>query len=63
MEIFPTIKQIKYEGPQSNNPLAFKFYDALMIITVSLEAKIPLPYHKHLWIIDFILFHNFIIPS
>ena len=32
MEIFPTIKQIKYEGPQSNNPLAFKFYDANKVI-------------------------------
>lgn len=32
MEIFPTIKQIKYEGPQSNNPLAFKFYDANKVV-------------------------------
>lgn len=32
MEIFPTIKQIKYEGPLSNNPLAFKFYDANKVV-------------------------------
>ena len=32
MEIFPTIKQIKYEGPQSNNPLAFKFYVANKVV-------------------------------
>ncbi|GHT59031.1 xylose isomerase 2 [Spirochaetia bacterium] len=27
-EYFPGIKQIKYEGPKSDNPLAFKYYDA-----------------------------------
>lgn len=27
-EFFPGIGQIKYEGPQSDNPLAFKWYDA-----------------------------------
>ena len=26
-EYFPGIRQIKYEGPDSKNPLAFKFYD------------------------------------
>jgi len=26
-EYFPGIKQIKYEGPESRNPLAFKWYD------------------------------------
>jgi xylose isomerase len=26
-EYFPEIKQIKYEGPESRNPLAFKWYD------------------------------------
>ena len=26
-EYFPKIKQIKYEGPKSDNPLAFKYYD------------------------------------
>jgi len=26
-EYFPTITRIKYEGPKSDNPLAFKFYD------------------------------------
>jgi xylose isomerase len=27
-EYFPKITRIKYEGPQSDNPLAFKYYDA-----------------------------------
>ena len=27
-EYFPGIGQIKYEGPESKNPLAFKYYDA-----------------------------------
>ncbi|MDR1898920.1 MAG: xylose isomerase, partial [Treponema sp.] len=27
-EYFPGIKKIKYEGPKSGNPLAFKYYDA-----------------------------------
>lgn len=27
MEFFPNIKQIKYEGPQTDNPLAFRWYD------------------------------------
>ena len=26
-EFFPNIPRIKYEGPQSDNPLAFKFYN------------------------------------
>ena len=26
-EFFPNIPKIKYEGPQSDNPLAFKFYN------------------------------------
>jgi xylose isomerase len=26
-EYFPAIKKIKYEGPKSDNPLAFKYYD------------------------------------
>ncbi|MDD6302681.1 MAG: xylose isomerase [Bacillales bacterium] len=32
MEKFPTIKEIKYEGPASKNPLAFKFYDANKVV-------------------------------
>ena len=28
MAAFPEINQIKFEGPDSNNPLAFRFYDA-----------------------------------
>ena len=31
-EIFTGISQIKYEGPSSKNPLAFKFYDADRIV-------------------------------
>jgi len=31
-EFFPGIGQIKYEGPQSDNPLAFKWYDENKII-------------------------------
>lgn len=31
-EYFPGIGQIKYEGPESKNPLAFKYYDAEKVI-------------------------------
>ena len=31
-EYFPGINKIKYEGPDSKNPLAFKFYDEKRII-------------------------------
>ena len=31
-EYFPDIAKIKYEGPKSDNPLAFKYYDADRII-------------------------------
>lgn len=31
-EYFPGIGQIKYEGPESKNPLAFKYYDAEKIV-------------------------------
>ena len=31
-EYFPGIDQIKYEGPQSKNPLAFKWYDANRVV-------------------------------
>ena len=31
-EYFPGIDQIKYEGPQSKNPLAFKWYDASKVV-------------------------------
>lgn len=27
-EFFPTVKKIQYEGPESTNPLAFKYYNA-----------------------------------
>lgn len=31
-EYFPGICQIKYEGPESKNPLAFKYYDAEKVV-------------------------------
>lgn len=31
-EYFPEVKKISFEGPQSDNPLAFKFYDASRLI-------------------------------
>lgn len=31
-EYFPGIGQIKYEGPESKNPLAFKYYDAEKVV-------------------------------
>ena len=31
-EYFPGIDQIKYEGPQSKNPMAFKYYDANQVV-------------------------------
>lgn len=31
-EYFPEIGQIKYEGPESKNPLAFKYYDAEKVV-------------------------------
>src|ERR671912_785170 len=31
-EYFPGIPEIRYEGPQSDNPLAFKWYDENKVI-------------------------------
>ena len=31
-EIFANIPAIKYEGPESKNPLSFKYYDADRVI-------------------------------
>ena len=31
-EYFPQVKRIKYEGPNSSNPLSFKYYDSEKII-------------------------------
>lgn len=42
MEKFPTIKKVKYEGPNSKNPLAFKFYDAKkMVLGKTMEEWLP----------------------
>ena len=32
MAIFDSIPTIKYEGPKSKNPLAFKYYDADRVV-------------------------------
>ena len=34
-EIFKDIPEIKYEGKDSKNPFAFKYYDAEKVITIS----------------------------
>ena len=31
-EYFPTVGQVAYEGPESDNPLAFKYYDADRVV-------------------------------
>ncbi|MCS7004538.1 MAG: xylose isomerase [Cytophagales bacterium] len=31
-EFFPTVKQIQYEGPESDNPLAFKYYNPEQVV-------------------------------
>jgi len=32
VEYFPTVSKIEYEGPESTNPLAFKYYNADEVI-------------------------------
>ncbi len=48
MEIFKNIPQIKYEGAQSKNPLAFKFYDAEKEI-LGKKMKDYLPFAMAWW--------------
>ena len=31
-EYFPEVKSIKYEGPDSKNPLAFKYYNSQEVV-------------------------------
>ena len=31
-EFFPGIGKIKYEGPQSKNPLSYRYYDANKVV-------------------------------
>lgn len=31
-EYFPSVGKIHYEGPESDNPLAFKYYDAERLV-------------------------------
>ena len=31
-EIFPSVPEIKYEGPDSKNPFAFKYYDPERVV-------------------------------
>ena len=45
---FPNIEKIRYEGPQSKNPLAFKFYDADRVI-LGKTMKEHLPFAMAWW--------------
>ncbi len=47
-EIFKGIDTIKYEGPQSKNPLAFKFYDAKKMV-MGKPMKDYLPFAMAWW--------------
>ena len=47
-EIFKGIDTIKYEGPQSKNPLAFKFYDAEKLV-MGKPMKSYLPFAMAWW--------------
>ena len=47
-EIFKGIDTIKYEGPQSKNPLAFKFYDAEKLV-MGKPMKDYLPFAMAWW--------------
>ena len=47
-EIFKGIDTIKYEGPQSKNPLAFKFYDAQKLV-MGKPMKDYLPFAMAWW--------------
>ena len=46
-EIFTNVPVIKYEGPASTNPLAFKYYDAQKVILGKTmeDAQIPTEYN------------------
>ena len=48
MEIFKNIPQIKFEGADSKNPLAFKFYDAEKEI-MGKKMKDYLPFAMAWW--------------
>ena len=48
MEYFKNIPQIKYEGANSKNPLAFKFYDAERVI-LGKKMKEHLPFAMAWW--------------
>ncbi len=47
-EIFKGIEKIRYEGPQSKNPLAFKFYDADKVV-LGKTMKEHLPFAMAWW--------------
>ena len=47
-EIFANIPQIRYEGPASQNPLAFRFYDAERVI-LGKPMKEHLPFAMAWW--------------
>ena len=42
MAAFPEVSKIKYEGPDSKNPLAFRHYNPdEMVKTMSLKSRSP----------------------
>ena len=47
-ELFPSIPNIKYEGPKSGNPLAFKYYDADKVV-YGKKMKEHLPFALAWW--------------
>ena len=48
MEIFKDIKVVKYEGPNSKNDLAFKFYDANRVV-LGKKMSEHLPFAMSWW--------------
>jgi xylose isomerase len=41
-EYFKGIGQIKYEGPGSDNPFAYRWYDAGKVVAGILSASLPI---------------------
>ena len=48
MEIFSNVKEVRYEGADSKNPLAFKFYDADKVV-FGKPMKDHLPFAMAWW--------------
>ena len=47
-EIFPDVPEIKYEGPDSKNPFAFKYYDPERVV-LGKKMKEHLPFAMAWW--------------